>query len=136
MILAVLFAPLNVFSENNGKKKTYVKPEFTLIMTNQLGGKAIDEFDCSDKVYVELTLPKISDKRHKIEAFWFDPDPFDSRGDGYYAKEFEGSHAHSWLKLPKEGLFGWGMEDFIGRWKVKIHLDGKFLGEKVFYIAC
>lgn len=133
MILAVLFAP-DVFSENNGKKKVYVKPEFVLLMTNEPGGKAINEFDCSDKIYIELNFPKIQEKRHKIEAFWFGPGQFGSRE--YTEYEFEGSYAYLWLKLPKERLLGGGMEDFIGEWKVKIHLDGKFLERKVFYVAC
>lgn len=132
IMILVVFAP-NVFSENNGKK-IYVKPEFTLITTDRPGGKAIDEFDCREKVYVELTLPKIPEKRHKIEAFWFGPGPLGSRE--YTEHEFDGNHAHVWLKLPgSRGLFS-GAEDFMGEWKVKIHLDGKFLEKKVFYIAC
>ena len=139
MFLAILLAPMmEVFGENQEvkkEKKTYVKPEFILVMTNEPGGKAIDEFDCREKVYVELTLPKISDKRHKIEAFWFGPGPLGSRE--YAEYEFDGNYAYLWLKLPGgRGLFSGGAEDYIGKWKVKIHLDGKFLERKVFYMAC
>ena len=142
VILSILIDGMKVFGEDQKKtKKVYVKPDFVLIMTYEPGGKETDQFDCREKVYIDFTFEAEEGSNHILEAFWVRPD---GKQQEYTRHELIGNRAWLWLKLHSSfggKLLGGidpsvGMDDFIGKWKVKIRVDGKDTGKKTFYVAC
>lgn len=112
----------------------------TIFLANERGEVA-EVFDCREKVYVYVS--GFSPGNHLIEGFWYNPA---GKQQEYtrYEFSFRGQPVWLWLKLhPSTGgrLFGGidpgaGMGEFIGKWKVTIYLDGKFLKTLFFYVTC
>lgn len=110
-------------------------------MTDQPGGKETDQFNCRNKVYIDFIFDAEKGSNHLLEAFWIGPD---GKQKEYTRYESIGNRAWLWLKLHPSfggGLLSGidpsaGMSDFIGKWKVKIYLDGKLLEKRFFYVVC
>ena len=116
-------------------KKSAAQPEFTYET----------EFTCSDTIYILMRTKDIPIGLHDIELRWINP-----LGKRQELTQFE-TYASSnemliwaWLRLkPPSGSQvlrafdqSFGMREFIGKWKVKILIDGKQLETKEFEILC
>jgi len=83
------------------------------------------------------------DGKHEAYAVWFRPDGREQDRANY---AFEGTDARFWFWLRLSPSFGgkflkpidpsYGMDEFIGLWRVDLYLDGKVVATKVFYVAC
>ena len=140
-----LFFLITAFEEGaySGPKS---KPEPVIFLTTSPEEKLqTNEFDCAEKIYLYAELGELKEGPHKAEAHWKNPK---GRLQQVSSHEFTtGGKPYAvwlWLKLlPSTGgeLFGdidpsIGMGEFFGRWKVKLYLDGEFIAERVFYVAC
>ena len=108
--------------------------DYQIVTVHSPGKAETDSFDCREKIYLEVkNLPQ---SHYVLEASWVNPK---EKQQEYTKYEFTGNYVWLWLNLhPATGgkLFGGidpsaGMGDFIGRWKVSLFLNDKFLGEKV-----
>ena len=122
------------------------KPEPGVFLTTSPEEKLqTNEFDCGEKIYLYAELGELKEGPHRAEAHWKNPK---GKLQQVSSHEFTtGGKPYAvwlWLKLlPSTGgeLFGdidpsIGMGEFFGRWKVKLYLDGEFVAERVFYVAC
>lgn len=104
-----------------------------------------DSFDCRSKIYIVFEGTLLRKGRHTLEAIWKNPN---GKKQEHTAYQFEAAKEKEniwlWIELhPSFGgkLFGaighsLGVENFIGRWIVKLYLDGNFLEKKTFYVIC
>lgn len=117
-----------------------------ILLTNDIiKMRPLQEFDCNEKIYVVGTFDKLGEGEHTAEVLWINP-----RGErqDYAVHRFSGGRYKQnvwfWLEL-RAGtggvLFGKinpsaGMEEFIGKWKVKFYIDRKLIDTKAFFVAC
>jgi len=103
------------------------------------------EFTCTDTVYILMDVRNLKPGEHEMELQWIDP-----RGDRQELTQFQ-VYTQSdyeliwaWMRLhapENSGLVrafdqSHGMRDFIGRWKVKIKIDGEPAGNAYFNVLC
>lgn len=111
------------------------------------GTKESNTFDCSQKVYVVVVAGHIKPGIRHVVVYWYNPlgrrqedTEFDVNATGRKDRFW------AWLILHRspDNMMdrvllqdrGAGMEDFIGKWTVKIYVDGKLLGTGTFKIYC
>ena len=107
--------------------------------------KPADQFSCSDKIYAVLELNGLPKGQYHLDAQWQDPHGKDREHTKYPFKVMRKSERiWVWLKLhrsPEAALVQFanpsaGMDEFIGRWKIRLLLNGKPLATKEFNVLC
>ncbi|MBI5874563.1 MAG: hypothetical protein HZB81_01735 [Deltaproteobacteria bacterium] len=134
-LMLLLLLPVIVFGKVKDNKPVLI------IMASEPGGKKTNQFSCRSRVYADFVFKEKKSGNHMIEAIWIRPD---GKRQEHTRYESAGNRAWLWLELhPSFGgkLFGAidqsaGMDEFIGEWKLKVYLDGKFLERKSFYVIC
>lgn len=107
--------------------------------------EAIDNFDCSDKIYSVITLSHFPKGKFHITFIWTDPAGTDRERTEYpfYVREDE-EKLWAWLQLSRAtgaGMLQWinpaaGLEEFIGPWQVTVEVDGKKIASGSFEVSC
>ena len=134
IILAiVLFSFSSLFVEAKTVEKN-------VILTDSVKGKEKTSFDCGEKKIIYVVLP-VNKGSHNLRAEWFGPGI--SAASEYALTAFDTS---GWLFIklqPARGgkLFGgidssFGMDKFIGQWKVDVYIDKELVATKNFLVAC
>ena len=106
---------------------------------------AIENFDCSDKIYSVITLSHFPKGKFHITFIWTDPAGTDRERTEYpfYVREDE-EKLWAWLQLSRAtgaGMLQWinpaaGLEEFIGPWQVTVEVDGKKVASGSFEVSC
>ena len=102
-------------------------------------------FSCSDRIYAMVTIEDLPKGSQVVVFDWVDPS---GRQREHTVHRFRHSghrqQMWAWLTLhPPRGaiavrLFNpsFGMQEFIGKWTVKVSLNGKLLGKAEFEVLC
>jgi hypothetical protein len=103
------------------------------------------EFTCSDTIYALIDVKGLEEGIHEIEIHWLDP-----RGDRQEFTQFS-AHAASedtliwgWMRLhapENSGLVrtfdpAHGMRSFIGKWTVRVYINGRQVSTSHFDVLC
>ncbi len=137
VLLGIIVFPVKGFGGKDGTN---------ILLTNDLNKMPyIQEFDCSEKIYVVGNFDKLGDGEHTAEVYWINPS---GKRQDYAAHKFLGGgykqNVWFWLKLHR-GTGGMlfsridnsaGMEEFIGKWAVRFYVDKKLVDIKTFFVAC
>lgn len=103
------------------------------------------EFSCSDKIFAVIELSGLSREKHRLDAVWRDPQGKDREFTEY---EFQAHNDREriwvWLKLhrPAEAALvsfinpSAGMDEFIGKWELRVAIDNKPIETKNFSVVC
>ena len=103
-----------------------------------------DEFSCADKIFSVIDIQGLSNGEHTLTADWIDPSG-NRREQTTYSFHRAGSiRITVWLKLhPPRGATllsalnpAWGMDEFIGRWEIRISVDKSPVTQKWFSVLC
>jgi hypothetical protein len=103
------------------------------------------EFTCTDTVYILMDAADLKPGQHDVELQWIDP-----VGDRQELTQFQVHNSApntliwAWMRLhapENSGLVrafdqSHGMRDFIGKWRVKISIDGDSMGNAMFDVLC
>ncbi|MBI5971356.1 MAG: hypothetical protein HY884_09420 [Deltaproteobacteria bacterium] len=115
------------------------------------GRQRSDKFDCHDGIYIHGVFSGLKTVKHEAYAVWFRPDGREQdRADYSIVPTLQRGNASAdarfWFWLSLSPSFGgkilktidpsYGMEEFIGLWKVDLYLDEKLVATKVFFVAC
>ena len=130
LIIGILIIIVSISYANQDVKFELVLCEG--VIRNLLKG-ITDTFHTGEKIYAYLYLDSIENRTHKIGFYWYNPN---NKLQESYIREItvtEGAYnIWSWIKLKEsEVLFD---VSFLGRWNVKVYIDGKFLAEKYFNV--
>lgn len=93
-----------------------------------------DTFNTGRKIYAHLYLYSIENGNHKVSFYWYNP--FNKLQESYVKEITVTARAHniwSWLKLNDSKLLF--DVSFLGRWKVKVYIDDKYLTERYFDVS-
>jgi len=107
-----------------------------------------DQFECADKIYVVIDAVAPGEKKsieHLLVVNWFNPgDRLEQKTRFTFSSYGKGRQVWAWLKL--SGSTGssigqifdpsYGMDKFIGKWRVKIVIDNKKLATLPFDVLC
>lgn len=118
-------------------------PSYAVLLTDDVGHKApAREFNCLRRVYVYFTWYKLSGL-HQVTALWFNPmgrqqDQADlkfvadkPRVENWMALEFRNIFNEKYPLVPDLST-----AKLIGKWEVKILLDGNYLETLTFNVNC
>ena len=103
-----------------------------------------NEFNCSDKIFSVIDIQGLSNGEHTLNVDWIDPSR-NRREQTTYSFHRAGSiRITVWLKLhPPSGATllsafnpALGMDEFIGRWEIRISVDQSALIQKWFSVLC
>jgi len=113
------------------------KVKFDLVLckdvAHNLPDKITTRFSTDTKIYAYLYLDRIDNGKHTLRFDWYNPGGKLQESHIEQALVTEKAYnIWSWIKL-KEAKFVFD-SSFIGRWKIKIFINGKFLVEKYFNI--
>ena len=106
---------------------------------------ALSDFECSQRIFAVAEFFAIERGPHSLVTQWFDPlGKKREQAESVFFFKDEPSRVWAWLKLhrPTGGALislidgAYGMEDFIGNWKVKFFLDKKPLQTLTFSVLC
>lgn len=104
----------------------------------------VNSFDCSESVYAVLESDTLAEGTHKFQVLWMDPDGKERERVEYDFDASPSTRIWGWLRLHR-GAGGTlmsvfdpaaGMEEMIGTWTARFHLDGEFLQASEFEILC
>jgi len=107
--------------------------------------KPTTDFGCSDQIFAVMELRDLPQGKHKLDAIWRDPSGRDREHTKYpFQAVRKLERIWVWLKLhqsPEAAMVTFvnpsaGMDEFIGRWKLTLTLDGKPLAVKEFKVVC
>ena len=139
LLLLTLLVPTQVFAitaeVSFSSKKIGAIPELTYEA----------EFTCSDKIYILLNAQGLSVGIHNIELHWINP--LNKRQELTQFDVYANTDKQliwAWLRLqaPSNSQVirafdpSFGMREFIGLWRVKVHIDGKLLSTEKFEVLC
>lgn len=141
--LALVFLlPALSFGQAQNQPQAEV-PSYIAYLTADLTDKIpIRSFDCRKKVYIYFTWLGLKGM-HQVTALWFKPD---GKQQDQIDLKFtsNGPKTENWVSLEFHDLFkekypvGPDLTSarLIGRWSVKVLLDGNLLEEMNFYVNC
>lgn len=103
------------------------------------------EFTCSDTIYALIDADGLADGIHEVEIHWLNP-----VGDRQELTRFSAAASGDstllwgWLRLhaPENSAIArafdpsHGMRNFIGRWSVKVYVDGRHVATGHFEVLC
>lgn len=143
-IICMLFG-LSAHAESGPTFRSYLTTEGS---KNLPAAKALDNFECSDTIYivVEVTAPvrqKPSD--HVLIVDWFNPGNRLQEKTRIDFKSYgKGTRIWAWLRL--SGSTGaaigqmfdpsFGMSEFIGKWRAEVRIDDKKIDTHRFDVLC
>lgn len=119
-----------------------------LSLANEHGvptSEPLEQFDCSDKIYVVAELNDYPAGKRQLSVQWIDPHQTTRETTNYpFFVRDSSTRVWAWLSLSRgagAGLLQWidpaaGLEEFIGEWNVDLRVDGKLLGNKRFEVNC
>jgi len=130
-----------------------VKPTFEVYLTaeannNRPGPTPQNQFECADKIYavVKVTAPEHQKTtEHLLIVNWLNPGNRLEQKTRYTFKSYgKGTQVWAWLKL--SGSTGssigqifdpsYGMDKFIGKWRVEFIIDDKKIDTLPFEVLC
>ena len=136
--------PLDQKPQHKEKKSSNVY----VTLANEVGiplEEAMNEFDCSDKIYSVVELINFPKGRHELSVLWIDPTGT-SRENTQYPFHINQKEAKlwAWLVLSRAsgaGMLQWlnpaaGLEEFIGPWELEVRIDGKKIATMGFEVSC
>ncbi len=139
LFASTLLLSLTVTSGGLAVQKTPV----VFMAADMEGRKSAQNFDCHDKIYIHAILSGLKNRTHEAYVEWINPK---GKHQDYSNLEFSESNYRVWFWLKLKPAFGgellksidhsFGMEEFMGKWTVKLYLDGKWISNQVFYVAC
>ena len=125
------------------------QPGYIVHLTNKFeAGKPDTEpmmqFDCSDRIHLVITAAGLSKEKHELKALWFDPTGERKEMTRYKFDAMPITQVWAWLQLhgPTGAIVGqmfdpsFGMEEFIGEWRVDVLIDGTRIAEQKFRVLC
>ncbi len=103
-----------------------------------------DEFNCTDKIFSVIDIQGLSNGQHILNADWIDPSGKRREQTTYNFNGAGSIRITVWLKLhPPRGATllssfnpAWGMDEFIGRWEIRISVDQSPVTQKWFSVLC
>lgn len=144
----LLHLPLSIAlagTESLAKQKT---SRVHVTLANEVGiplEEAMDDFDCSDKIYAVVELNDYPKGRHELSVLWIDP-ASTSRENTQYPFHVinQNTKLWAWLSLSRArgaGMLQWlnpaaGLEEFIGPWTIQVRIDNKKISELKFEVSC
>lgn len=152
LALTVFLFWISNSSAEQSKQEGEQKVSSSIYITNtEVNGRptptTLTEFDCSDKIFAMVTTTGLSNGKHEIDVRWFNPKEEQQERTvfPFFASAAQPSTSvWAWLLLHRargSGMLQFinpaaGFDDFLGPWKVKIHIDGQFMGEQEFIVSC
>jgi hypothetical protein len=118
-------------------------PLYSALLTDNLEErKSKNEFSCMKRIYLYFSWRNIAGT-HEITAFWVNPK---GKQQNQIKLKFIANQAkvENWVALEFNNLFNEryplspdiSTTKFVGKWKVRILLDGNLLETKNFYVNC
>lgn len=106
----------------------------------QPDAEPMTRFDCSDRIYLLVTAVGLSKGKHELKALWIDPFGKQKEVTRYQFDGLPVTQVWAWLQLhgPTGTIIGqmfdpsFGMEEFIGEWKIEAFIDNEPISEKNF----
>ena len=103
-----------------------------------------DEFNCTDKIFSVIDIQGLGKGEHTLNVDWIDPSGKRREHTTYSFHRAGSMRITVWLKLhPPRGATllsafnpAWGMDEFIGRWEVRIRVDQSPVTQKWFSVLC
>ena len=103
-----------------------------------------NEFSCADKIFSVIDIQGLSNGEHTLNADWIDPSGKRREQTTYSFHRAGSIRITVWLKLhPPKGATllsafnpAWGMDEFIGRWEIRISVDQSPVTRKSFPVLC
>lgn len=139
----VLFYSQISFAEYLEPAPSTSTPAYSAFLTDNLEEKKTKkEFSCMDRIYLYFSWRNISGT-HEITAFWINPKGKQQnqinlkfiankpKVDNWVALEFNNLFNEKYPLVPDISA-----AKFVGKWKVKILLDGNLLETKSFQVNC
>ena len=128
----------------------YATPAHNVYLTaSEREGKPLaqpaTEFSCHDKIFAVIEIDGLSRDRHKLDALWRDPSGKDREHTAYeFTVNDNTTRLWVWLKLhrPMEAALAAfmnpsaGMDEFIGKWELRVAIDDKQINMKSFSVLC
>ncbi len=124
-------------------------PGYNIYLTNKfIDGKPDNQpmtrFDCSDRIYLVVTVVGLSEESHELKVRWLDPRENQKELTRYNFTAVTITQIWAWLQLhgPSGAIIGqmfdpsFGMEQFIGEWKAEVMVDGERVATPVFQVLC
>lgn len=128
---------------------TQNQPIYTTYLTNQVKNNQpvksdSSEFGCSDRIYGVLEITGLEKIQHDFSVHWFDPTDKQIEVTKF---DFKGAYKNrlwSWLQLhaPTGAILGqmfdpsFGMEGFIGQWRVEFKINNETVAKTNFRVLC
>ncbi len=107
---------------------------------------ATNIFNCSEKILGVVTGQWPAGSKHRMEAYWTDPVGKQREHTRYNFIAHQGTtHTWAWLLLHRadpdilDRLLMQednSLQEFIGKWKVALYIDGKVAGKLTFQVNC
>ena len=103
-----------------------------------------NEFNCTDKIFSVIDIQGLRNGEHTLNVDWIDPSGKRREQTTYSFHRAGSIRITVWLKLhPPRGAAllsafnpAWGMDKFIGRWKIRIRVDQSPVTQKWFSVLC
>ncbi len=103
-----------------------------------------DEFNCSDRIFSVIDIQGLTNGEHTLNVDWIDPSGSRREQTTYSFHRAGSIRITVWLKLhPPSGTTllsafnpALGMDEFIGRWEVRISVDQSTMIQKWFSVLC
>ncbi len=146
-LLAGCFAGVTALADYEDSSATYYIYFATEVENSYANTKSQTTFDCTQKIYAVIEAQGLPKKKHALEVYWINP-----RGKRQEYTNFDfvvnddKRVVWAWLKLhrPAEAILdrvflqnrAAGMEDFLGQWTAKFHVDGRLVKEGSFTVYC
>ncbi|WP_353414084.1 hypothetical protein [Arenicella sp. 4NH20-0111] len=136
-------------SENNFESKLPKSASLRFTLSDELGfpqDQSKDSFDCLDKIYAVTDVKGFKKGKHIIEFRWVDPsgDTRERTVYDFFVRDKPSTKLWAWLELSRgqgAGVVQWlnpaaGLEEFIGKWELKLLIDDKEFKSDEFDVNC
>ena len=128
----------------------YAAPAHKIYLTaSEQGGIPLaqpdTEFSCHDKIFAVIEVDGLSEDKHRLDAVWLDPLGKDREHTTYEFMVYGNTtKLWVWLKLHRSmeaAVVAFmnpsaGMDEFIGKWELRIAIDGQPIEKKSFSVNC
>lgn len=122
---------------------------YNIFLTNQEKedqplDQPMTQFDCSDRIFVVVTVAGLKQESHELKIRWLDPLGAQRELTRYNFQGLPITKIWAWLQLhgPTGAIVGqmfdpsFGMEEFIGEWKAEVFIDGEKVSVQQFQVLC
>ena len=133
----------------SGRAHSQNEPGYNVFLTNktennQPQDEPINDFDCSDRIFVVVYAAGLSQESHELKVRWMNPVDEQKELTRYRFEGLPVTKIWAWLQLDggAAAIVGqmfdpsFGMEEFIGEWRAEVSIDGKKISEQKFRVLC